>query len=161
MERIGDEVERALGRTGGGEGLALTEITRAWPAAVGPAVARQAWPARVGRDGTLHVATTSATWAFELDRLSPQISSRLHDALGEQAPSRLRFRVGPVPEPGAKHEAAEPVAPTSPPSASPESDAEATRLASEIEDPELREIVARAARASLSRARLRPPFLVD
>jgi hypothetical protein len=160
MERIGGEVERTLGQAGGGAGLALTEITRVWPEAVGEAVSRRAWPARVGRDGTLHVTTASATWAFELDRLSDEIRASLKAALGEEAPARLRFAVGPVPEPGATS--------STPPEASratlpstPETDAEAARAASEIEDPELRELVARAARASLARARVRPPFLVD
>ena len=100
MERIGREVERTLSRSGGGEALALAEITAAWPKAVGDAVARQAWPLRVGRDGTLHVATSSATWAFELDRLSPEIAERLAAVLGSPPPAKLRFRVGPVPEPG-------------------------------------------------------------
>jgi hypothetical protein len=160
MERIGREVERTLGQAGGGVGLALTEITRVWPDAVGEAVSRQAWPARVGRDGTLHVTASSATWAFELDRLSGEIEQRLKAALGERAPAGLRFKVGPVPEPGAiprpPSEAPREAIPSSP-----ETDAEAARAASEIEDPELREMVARAVRASLARARVRPPFLVD
>ena len=77
MERIGNEVKRTLAASGGGGALALSEITAAWPSAVGDAVARQAWPQRIGRDGTLHVATSSATWAFELDRLAPEIDERL------------------------------------------------------------------------------------
>ncbi len=149
MERIGREVERTLSRSGGGEALALTEITSAWPKAVGDAVARQAWPLRLGRDGTLHVATTSATWAFELDRLSPEIADRLAAVLGSPPPTKLRFRVGPVPEPGPESQAAS----TTPFPTSPEADAEATSAAAAIEDLELRELVARAARASLSRAR--------
>ena len=83
MERIGRGVERELSRTGSGEGLALSHVTSAWPGVVGEAVARQAWPLRVGRDGTLQVATTSATWAFELDRLAPEIHARLTAALGD------------------------------------------------------------------------------
>ena len=70
MEKIGKSVESVLSRAGGDTALALTEITAVWPQAVGEAVAREAWPLRVARDGTLHVATTSSTWAFELDRLS-------------------------------------------------------------------------------------------
>ncbi|OFW71138.1 MAG: hypothetical protein A2Y55_06580 [Actinobacteria bacterium RBG_16_68_12] len=152
MERIGREVERTLSRSGGGEALALGEITAAWPEAVGDAVARQAWPLRLGRDGTLHVATSSATWAFELDRLSPEIAERLAAVLGSPAPAKLRFRVGPVPEPGPEPGAASQESSTSLP-ASPEAEAEAASAAAAIEDPELRELVARAARASLSRAR--------
>jgi hypothetical protein len=152
VDRIGKEVERELSRTGGGAGLALAEITAVWPAAVGDAIARQAWPLRVSRDGTLHVATTSSTWAFELDRLSPQIEARLKELAGPSTPQKLRFRVGPVPEPGASPETP-PEHVHEPPRASPEAVSEAASVASSIEDPELRELVARAARASLSRAR--------
>jgi len=159
MERIGTEVERTLGQAGGGVALALAEITRVWPEAVGEAVSRRAWPARIGRDGTLHVTASSATWAFELDRLAGEIDARLRSVLGNRAPSGLRFKVGPVPEPGARSDSA--ATQQEPIPSSPETDAEAARVASAIEDPELREMVARAARASLARARVRPPFLVD
>lgn len=151
IERIGKEVERELSRSGGGHALALSEITSVWTRTVGEAVARQAWPLRLGRDGTLHVATTSATWAFELDRLSPEIEERLSALAGDAAPRKLRFRVGPVPEPAAAER------PTNPPeqgfSPTPAAVAEAASVAAVIEDPELRELVSRAARASLSRAR--------
>ena len=152
MDRIGKEVERQLASGGSRDALPLAAVTSAWPGAVGETVARQAWPLRIGRDGTLHVATSSATWAFELDRLSPEILEQLAARLGDEAPTKLRFAVGPVPEPGA------PTEPASIDSASPqpipaEVEAEATSAAAAIEDPELRELAARAARASLGRAR--------
>jgi hypothetical protein len=152
MERIGDEVRRELSRSGGGQSLAISEIAAAWPQAVGEAVARQAWPLRVGRDGTLHVATASATWAFELDRLGGEIAERLAAELGSGAPARLRFRVGPVPEPGAPEAPPETTAEPRP-ETSPEEAARADALAASIEDPDLRRLVSRAARASLARAR--------
>jgi hypothetical protein len=155
MERIGNEVERELSRRGGDTVLALAELTKLWPQAVGDAVSRQAWPLRIGRDGTLHVATTSATWAFELDRLSPEVEQRLRDLLGASAPTKLRFRIGPVPEPGAREEGPSSDRGESLPAA-PGTESEAASLASAIEDPELRELVARAARASLTRARIDP-----
>ena len=152
MERIGDSVGRELARSGGDAGAALAEITSVWPQAVGEAVSRQAWPLRVARDGTLHVATASSTWAFELDRLAPEIQQRLAVLAGDSAPAKLRFRVGPIPEPAALSRAAEePVG--EPFVATPETVSEAAELTAEIEDPELRQIVARAARASLTRAR--------
>lgn len=150
MERIGKDVERELSRGGSGQVLALSHVTSAWPRAVGDAVAKQAWPLRIGRDGTLHVATTSATWAFELDRLAPEITARLATALGDEAPSALRFRVGPVPEPGPATPPGRVPAP--PPEALDQASAEADSAASAIGDPELRELVARAARASLARS---------
>jgi hypothetical protein len=152
MERIGGEVERALARSGSSAALPLAEITAAWPDAVGDAVARQAWPLRLGRDGTLHVATSSATWAFELDRLSPEIGERLSALVGDRAPRKLRFRVGPVPEEGVPAEGRSKTLEEAS-STTPEIAAEAAAVAASIEDAELRELVSRAARSSLSRAR--------
>jgi hypothetical protein len=152
MERLGDDIGRTLAGSGGSAVLALSEITAVWPEAVGEAVARQAWPLRLGRDGTLHIATSSATWAFELDRLSPEIEERLGRLLGRSAPAALRFRPGPLPEPGGPEGgAATDGGPPVP--ASPEAAAEAARAASGIADPNLREIVEKAARNSLARAR--------
>ena len=150
MERIGNEVERGLARAGGGEGLSLSELTSRWPEAVGDQISRNAWPLRMGRDGTLHVATSSATWAFELDRMRPEIVARLSEALGESAPKELRFRPGPLPEPPAPADSG-PRAPT--PEATPEVRQEAASAAAAIDDPELRSVVEKAARASLSRDR--------
>lgn len=151
MERLGDEFSRALARAGDGGAQALPELVAAWPAAVGEQVARQAWPLRIGRDGTLHVATSSSTWAFELDRLAPEILDRLRSALGAHAPTAIRFRPGPLPERGPDRRPGEPPPGVARPT--PEDEAEATGLASSIADPELRELVRRAARASLAKAR--------
>jgi hypothetical protein len=153
MDRIGNEVERALARTGGGQGAALAAITAAWPTAVGDAIARNAWPLRISRDGTLHVAAASATWAFELDRMSAEIRERIAAAVGDLAPPAVRFRVGPIPEPPPERDK-RPAA-VSPEAfvATPEATDVASSAAAAIEDDELRDLVARAARASLSRAR--------
>ena len=149
MERLGENIERTLAGTGGGV-LALSEITSVWPSAVGVAVARQAWPLRLGRDGTLHVATASATWAYELDRLAPEIHAKLAALLGDGAPSSLRFRPGPLPEPElASDDTAGGIA--KPPEPSAEAAAAAEAIAAAIEDPDLREIVEKAARESLER----------
>ena len=72
MERIGDEVKRELGRFGSAGRMA--ELVAAWPAAVGETVAANAWPARLARDGTLHVHAASSTWAFELQQLEAEIA---------------------------------------------------------------------------------------
>jgi hypothetical protein len=148
MERIGDAVERELARGGGRDALPLGRVSAVWPDAVGDAIARSAWPRRLGRDGTLHVATVSATWATELTLLADQLLARLADQLGDEAPTSLRCAVGPVPEPSSPESEAEV---TIPPEASPEVAATAASVASAIEDRDLRELVARAARASLGR----------
>ena len=151
MERLGRSVEQELTRgSAGAQGApVLAAVTAAWTGVVGEQVARNAWPARIGREGTLHVTTSSATWAFELDRLGPEIAEKLAAALGDAAPARLRFAVGPVPEPPAASEREE--APPPPAEVAPEVAADAAEAASRIDDPELRELALRAARASLSR----------
>ena len=44
MDRVGDAVDRELGRFGPASGMA--PVVEAWPLAVGPEIARNAWPAR-------------------------------------------------------------------------------------------------------------------
>jgi hypothetical protein len=146
MERIGHHVERQLGRLDGSG--AMPRIVAVWPSAVGDEVVRNAWPARVARDGTLHVHTSSSVWAFELGQLAPRILGRLTAELGDHAPTALRFTQGHLPEP----------APATPeeglrdvPEPPPEAVAKAAALAAGIADEELRERVARAASLGLSR----------
>jgi hypothetical protein len=124
-------------------------VAAAWPGAVGETIARNAWPGRTARDGTLHVTASSSSWAFELGQLEETILERLREALGDAAPARLRFAVGPLPERAA--EPAETRAPAPPP-AGPQERAEAAAIALAVEDPALRELIARAAAASLVRA---------
>jgi hypothetical protein len=145
-ERIGDEVARELARFGPAAGM--TEIVRAWPAAVGEQIAQNAWPARLARDGKLHVATSSSAWAFELTQLEPKLLERLAEELGDVAPAGLRFAPGRLPErydadasPGSKRGRS----PTA------EEEKRAAELAGAIEDESLRKVVAKAAAASLSR----------
>jgi hypothetical protein len=149
MDRLDRQIRRELGRFGPMDGD-MTAIVRVWSAAVGETVARNACPARLARDGTLHVNTASATWAFELGGLAPTILEQLRGELGEAAQPTLRFAPGPIPDPVA--EAPEKRAPV-PPEIAAGDRTEASELAAVIEDEELRELVARAAAASLARAR--------
>jgi hypothetical protein len=147
-ERIGDEVRRELSRFGPAEGM--TEIVRAWPAAMGDQIAQNAWPARLSRDGKLHVATSSSAWAFELAQLEPKLLERLAEALGDRAPAGLRFAPGKLPEPPSGRGSTMPRSAGRPT----QSDLDrAAELAAGIDDESLRKIVAKAAAASLSRGR--------
>jgi hypothetical protein len=148
MERLDGSVRRALRGAGVPDAGVLAAVTRAWPEAVGPAIARAAWPQRVARDGTLHITAESSTWAFELGRLEEEIRAKLRPELGDATPPALRFAPGPVPSPGADDDDPQPVPPPTP-----EDDARAALLTAEIDDPTLREAVRRAAAASLSAAR--------
>ena len=147
LERLGENAERELARFQAAPGLLA--VVEAWPGVVGEEIARNAWPARIARDGTLHVSTTSSTWAFELTQLEGDVRARLAAEVGEGVPKKLRFAPGPLPAPAAapaSKRAAEP------PAASAESREQAESLAAEIENEELRKMVARAAAASLERA---------
>ena len=144
MDPLGDNVRAELSRFG--PQAEIGRIAKAWPGAVGEQIARNAWPARVGRDGTLFVHTSSSTWAFELEQLAADIRQRL----GELAPPKLRFAPGPLPEP--ETPASERSARDAP-QPSPDDLETAAALAAEIDDEMLRKLVARAAAASLARAR--------
>ncbi len=147
IERLGGEVKRELSRFGGA-GL-MTELVGAWPAAVGETVAANAWPARLARDGTLHVNAASSTWAFELQQLEGEIAERLREAVPEAAPTRMRFAPGPLPElPAVASEYAK----RPPPEPTLEQAREAHEWAAAIESEDLRKSVEKAARMSLASA---------
>jgi Dna[CI] antecedent, DciA len=141
VKRLADDVKRELSRFGSGAGLA--ELVDAWPAAVGETIARNAWPARVARDGTLHVNTADSVWAFELTARRAEIAARV-------GVDSVKFAPGRLPEPASSEdrEARPPRARVSDASV-----AEGERLAATIEDENLRKIVARAAAASLESGR--------
>lgn len=115
---------------------------RDWEAAVGTRIAARARPIKLER-GVLLVRAASSTWAQELALLSEAILTALRER--NVAVDSLRFRVGQVeaPErPPAREEvrispAAVPLPPTV-----------ATQI-EQVEDPELRAILARAAAKNL------------
>ena len=120
----------------------MSAVLEAWSAAVGPEIARNAWPARFQRDSTLIVHTQDAVWSFELGHRAAEISARL------PGKPPLKFVPGPLPELGA-----DPTQETlqgSPP-VTLEQRERAAEWASGIEDAELRELVAKAAALSLAR----------
>ena len=136
MERLDRDVRRELDRFGAQAGMA--ELLERWAAAVGETVARFAWPARIGRDGTVHVNTADSVWAFELGHRAGEIAARL-------GVEKLRFAPGPLPEPEPEERAAAPVRP------SPEQEALAAAIASSVSDENLRESVQKAVAFSLAR----------
>jgi Dna[CI] antecedent, DciA len=141
-ERIGGAVRRQLARFG--DAGRLGDVVEAWPAAVGDLVARNAWPARITRDGTLVVNTKDAVWAFELGQRAGEILDRLGTEL-----KAARFVPGPIPEATLEETAA---AARTPARATREQLERAAELAAGIAGEELREQVAKAAAASLASA---------
>jgi hypothetical protein len=136
-------VRGELSRFGPQAGMA--ELVEAWPAAVGPQIARFAWPARIARDGTVHIHTADSVWAFELGHRAAEIAGRL-------GVTKLRFAPGPLPEAAEEERVPVAVEPT------PEDEAQATALAAAIDDEKLRESVQKAVKLSLARGRLDRPI---
>jgi hypothetical protein len=117
----------------------MAEVVERWPAAVGAFISRNAWPARIARDGTVHVNTADSIWAFELGQRSTEIASAL------RVP-RLKFAPGPLPE--ADQEAPQPALEVAP------EDVERARvIASSIGDENLRESVQKAVSLALAKER--------
>jgi hypothetical protein len=137
VDPLAEQLKRELQALGPNH--AMSETVEAWPSAVGAEIARNAWPARFQRDGTLIVHVKDAIWGFELGHRSSQIAERL--------PGRppLKFVPGPLPEPGPGEAAVR-----EPPAATLEERRQAAEWASSIEDETLRRAVAKAAAASLA-----------
>jgi hypothetical protein len=139
VEPLGDDIRRELDRFGSHE-RGMTELLAVWPEAVGPEIARFAWPARVARDGTLHVHTADSIWAFELGHRAAEIAQRLGVAA-------VRFAAGPLPEPAGGPQQ-QPRAALRPSDVDVE---RASAIAATVDDEELRERIARAAALSLAK----------
>ena len=120
----------------------MPELLDRWPAAVGEAIARHAWPARIARDGTVHVNTSDSVWAFELGHRAGEIGERL-------GVDKLRFAPGPLPEapPERRDDAIQPSA---------EDVRKAREMAAGIEEETLRETVQKAISFALARGRSDP-----
>ena len=138
MEPLGEQIRAELHRVGADSsaGAAVT----AWPTAVGEEIAGNTWPARTQPDGTLVVHVRDAIWGFELTQRAAEISTRLPGR------PRLRFVPGPLPQAAPRQPSRLPA------EATPEQAREAEMLAAGIEDPDLRESVAKAIKAALARA---------
>jgi predicted nucleic acid-binding Zn ribbon protein len=93
---LGEALSRAL--EGAEPATPLAAVQRAWPDAVGEAIAREATPV-AERDGVVTVACRSATWAQELDLLGGRIRDQLRQKLPpETAFEALRFTVSQDPD---------------------------------------------------------------
>jgi hypothetical protein len=136
LDRLTEIVKGELGRFGPAEGLA--ELVAAWPAAVGAPIAAKAWPARLARDGTLHVNTADAIWAFELGQRAGEIAGRI-------GVSRVRFAPGPL----AGVPAADRPEPSYP---SPLERARAEEIVAQVSSEKLRETLGKTVSLGLARA---------
>jgi hypothetical protein len=119
----------------------MAELVERWPVVVGSHIARFAWPARIARDGTIHVATADSVWAFELGHRATEIATRVGVA-------KVRFAPGPLPSVQAEPGADAPLPPAA------EDHRRAAEIAATVKDEKLRESVQKALALSLARQRL-------
>ena len=147
MDPLGDEVRRELRRFG--PNAEIGAAVEAWPAAVGEEIARNAWPARFQRDGTLIVHSRDSVWAFELTQRAKQISDRLPNK------PKLKFVPGLLPD---RRPEPTQATPQGSPPATVEQIEQAAEWTAAIDDEELRKVVAKAAELSLVRATADPSF---
>jgi hypothetical protein len=136
MERVGEGIREELRRLGA-DSSAAPDQNEAWLTAVGPEIARNAWPARTQADGTLVVHVRDAIWGFELSQQASEIATRLPGR------PKLRFVPGPLPD-----EAPEEPRPA-PPEPTPVEAREAEEMTAPISDRDLRESVAKVIKAAL------------
>jgi hypothetical protein len=108
----------------------LALLRAAWPAAVGPDVARRTEVVALDR-GILRIKVPDAGWQRSLLRMRGDILARLRSVAGGAAPRGLGFVTGPV----AHAPQASPVPKVTPPPPAPPAVAEA---AAAIRDPEIR-----------------------
>ena len=71
-------------------------VGECWEEAVGPQVASHCRPVAL-RGGVLEARVDSSVWCQELQLQTPEILASLRGVLGDEAPTGLRFRVGPLP----------------------------------------------------------------
>jgi hypothetical protein len=142
LDPLGREIRSELARFGPQAGMA--ELVERWPQVVGDGIARNAWPARIARDGTVHVNTADSVWSFELGHRADEIAEKL-------GVPKVRFAPGPLPEP-------DPEPLERPVEVSPEDDERARAIASTITDENLRKSVQKAVSLSLARGRANRPI---
>jgi hypothetical protein len=113
---------------------ALALLRAAWPAAVGPELARRTEVVALDR-GVLRIKVPDAGWQKNLQRIRADLLSRLRRVAGGVSPYALGFVVGtvvPAPEP------ASPPAPAPAPGAPPSVPPALAEAARSIADPEIR-----------------------
>lgn len=137
---------RAFTRTGDS---VLSSVRAAWPEATGPGTVNHAYPIRRSRAGVVTVACSDAVWAQEMDMRRDEIAMRLAALLDDpDAVAGLRFVVAdhaiPQADPG-------PPRRRIPPPPAPDVVARAEEVTRDIDDPDLRALVTRAAARALER----------
>lgn len=146
---IGDLLGRATRRLARANDSVLASVRAVWPEVTGAGTSTHAYPIRRSRAGVVTVACSDATWSQELGMQADRLQDLLAQALGDpDAVAGLRFVVAdhaiPATDDGPRR-------PAPPPPPAPEATAAGAAAAAAIDDPALRDLVARAAARSIDR----------
>ncbi len=92
-QAIGPVIGQVLGDLGLDAAMAAFRIGELWEEAVGEEIASHCRPVAV-RGGVLEAEVDSSVWCQQLQMERVQLLAALREALGDDAPSDLRLRVG-------------------------------------------------------------------
>jgi predicted nucleic acid-binding Zn ribbon protein len=92
-EAIGRLIPSLLRDLGMDETARVLRIAERWEEAVGPELARHCRPEAL-RGDVLEASVASSVWCQQLQLRAPEILAGLRRVLGDDAPSKLRLRVG-------------------------------------------------------------------
>lgn len=144
---VGDLLGHATRRMLRENGSVLSGVRTAWAEAAGPGTVNHAYPTRRSRAGVVTISCADAVWAHELNMRQDELMERLAGVLGgADVVSGLRFVVADhaIPRPAPVRE---PRPPRPPPDEA--TMKRAAAAAAMISDPELRDLLTRAAARSM------------
>lgn len=148
-------IERMTKPIFGKRGFAHATVVNQWPDIVGAELAALTAPEKIvfSRDGAsggiLHLRTVTGGLATEIQHLEPLIVERINQHFGYKAVIGLRMTQGPLPQRD------EPVQPE-PRQLSPEEEQQLSESLSNVDDPEIRDALARLGRSITARSAEEP-----
>ena len=136
--KVGDVLSAILAGRGLGGGGASGKLSAKWEEAVGAAIAAHAAPESI-KGGKLTLVVDSPVWMNQLSLLAPTLITQINAAIGEEAVTDVRFRMGNVARPGKPGKKEGPYTPKRRPVTQSEREA-VERSLSPIKDEEIKEV---------------------
>ncbi|HSB53332.1 MAG TPA: DUF721 domain-containing protein [Gemmatimonadales bacterium] len=78
LTRLGEALQVYLKKAGLVRRIGQARVLEDWAELVGPQIAKVTQPESVGQDGILRVRVATASWAAELQLMTPQILARVN-----------------------------------------------------------------------------------
>lgn len=144
MVAIAVPADRVTRPVFGKHGFVSGALVVDWPAIVGSAVAAHTLPLRIKfppkerGEGTLEIKVASSAFSTEIQHLEPLILERINGYFGWNAVARLKLKHGPLPQ-------RQPLR-AAPPEPSAQHSERLDAVLQQVEDPQLREALARLGR---------------